>query len=487
MLDWLVRGAQLIDGTGGPARRVDVGVQRDRIALISEAGQTRAAREVVNADGLVLAPGFIDSHTHDDRLLLRPPTRHPKLLQGVTTVITGNCGISLAPWLMSASDHATPPAPLDILGCDGYSFSEFADYLDEVEAQPPAMNAACLVGHTTLRVAHMNDLDRAATADEAAAMAAALQRAMQAGAFGLSTGVYYPPAKAATADEIIAVGATLHAARGVLTMHLRDEGNGIADAMREGLKIAHRLEVPLVLSHHKLVGIGNHGRSQETLAMVDAASRFQSVCMDCYPYAASSTMLLPERVASSSDVLITWSRADPSAAGRSLFAIARERSENPVDTARSLQPAGAVYFAMHEADVRRILAHPLTMIGSDGLAHDQRPHPRLWGTFARVLGHYARDENLFSLPTAIHKMTGLTASRFGLKDRGVIEVGAYADMVLFDRTRIADRASYADPELASDGINRVWVNGLLACVDGEVVSTSAGKVLRRGELPSPKN
>ena len=178
-------------------------------------------------------------------------------------------------------------------------------------------------------------------------------------------------------------------------------------------------------------------------------------------------------------MLITWSRTDPSAAGKSLFAIARERGENPVDTARRLQPAGAVYFAVHEAAVRRILELPLTMIGSDGLAHDARPRPRLWGTFARVLGHHARDETLFSLPTAIHKMTGLTASRFDPKHRGVIKVGAYADRVLFDPAHIMDGATCADPELASVGIARLWVNGVLACADGDMVSTSAGQLLRR--------
>ncbi len=475
MLDLLIRGAQLIDGTGGPARIADVGVSGDRITAIDTPLKGHAARQIIHADGLVLAPGFIDAHTHDDRLLLQPPARHPKLLQGVTTVITGNCGISLAPLVMDGE----PPAPLDILGSDGYRFSEFAEYLQAVESQPPAVNAACLVGHSTLRVAHMANLDRAATGSEAAAMAAALHRALQAGAFGLSTGLYYPPAKAATAAEIITVGASLQAAQGVLTMHLRDEGDRIVDAMREGLEIAHRLKVPLVLSHHKLVGINNHGRSQETLALIDDAARLQPVCIDCYPYAASSTMLLPERVKSCSDVLITWSRADPAAAGQSLFEMARKRGLSPEDTARSLQPAGAVYFAMNEADVRRILAHPLTMIGSDGLAHDTRPHPRLWGTFARVLGHYARDENLFSLPTAIHKMTGLPASRFGLKNRGVIEVGAYADMVLFDPARMIDRATYADPDAPSEGISKLWVNGVLTCADGEVVSSTAGRLLRR--------
>jgi N-acyl-D-amino-acid deacylase len=214
MLDLLIHGAQLIDGTGAAPRHADVGVQDGRIVWIQDSGrhhraraqaqaQAHAAHQLINADGLVLAPGFIDAHTHDDRLLLRPSTpphpRHPKLLQGVTTVITGNCGISLAPLLC----NTPPPAPLDLLGEDGFVFAEFADYLQALQAQPPALNAACLVGHTTLRVAHMADLQKPATTSEAAAMAASLQRALQAGAFGLSTGVYYPPARAATAEEIM--------------------------------------------------------------------------------------------------------------------------------------------------------------------------------------------------------------------------------------------------------------------------------------------
>jgi N-acyl-D-amino-acid deacylase len=261
-------------------------------------------------------------------------------------------------------------------------------------------------------------------------------------------------------------------------MHLRDEGDAIDAAMQEALHIAQHLQVGLVMSHHKLVGLRNHGRSLHTLGVLERAARLQPVCVDCYPYAASSTMLLPERVKASADVWVTWSRADPSVAGRSLFDIAKERGQDPEQTARDLQPAGAVYFAMDEADVRRILAHPLTMIGSDGLAHDQRPHPRLWGTFARVLGHYARDENLFSLATAVHKMTGLTAARFGLLDRGVLKPGACADMVLFDAARVIDRATYADPEAAPEGIEHVWVNGVLACTRGEVVCADAGRVLR---------
>ena len=313
-------------------------------------------------------------------------------------------------------------------------------------------------------------------------MADDLESALQAGAFGMSTGVYYPPAQSATADELIAVGRPLTAAGGLVTMHIRDEGDAITAALREAFYVGNALGITTVLSHHKLVGTANHGRSIETLGMIDAAAQTQSVCMDCYPYNASSTMLLPARVHQSSDVLVTWSKTEPAAAGRSLFDLARERSQSPEDVARSLQPAGAIYFAMDETDVSRIMSHPLTMIGSDGLAHDVQPHPRLWGTFARVLGHYVRERRLLSLELAIHKMTGLSARRFGLQGRGVLAVGHFADMVIFDEHCVTDRASYQQPTQVSTGIDAVYVNGALACKDGETVNAHAGRVLRNNLL-----
>ena len=387
MLDLIIEGGQLVDGTGAPARRADVGVRDGRIACVGLlAGM--AARQRTKAEGQVVAPGFIDVHTHDDHLLLGPDgALRPKLTQGVTTVITGNCGLSLAPLLAGT---APPPPPLDLLGSGAYRFNSFADYLDAVEATRPEVNAACLVGHSTLRVRYMDNLDRSASHREEEAMKNDLASALQAGALGLSTGVYYPPARSATAQELIAVGQPLKAAGGLVAMHIRDEGAAIDDAMREALAVGRALDVPLVLSHHKLVGTANHGRSVQTLALLEEAARGQQVCIDCYPYTASSTMLFPPRVNQSSDVLISWSQAEPGAAGRSLFAMARERGQTPEETARSLLPAGAIYFAMSEEDVSRILAHPLAMVGSDGLAHDGLPHPRLWGTFPRVLSHYVR-------------------------------------------------------------------------------------------------
>lgn len=478
MLDLVITGGTLVDGSNRPRYRGDVGVRDGRIAAIGDLAGS-AARDRHDATGRIVSPGFIDAHTHDDRLVLETTADayHPKLSQGVTTVIAGNCGISLAPlrWTREA-----PPAPLDLLGRDGWVFERFGDYLDALERSRPAVNTACLVGHSTLRVRHVADLQREADPRECQHMADDLEEALQAGAIGLSTGLYYPPARAASTSEVIAVGAPLQRHGGIITMHLRDEADQIDDALREGFEIGRSLGIDTVLSHHKLIGTRNHGRSPQTLAMIEKAAQGQALCMDCYPYNASSTMLLAARVRQSSQVLVTWSEADPSAAGRSLFALAEERGVSPESLVPALSPAGAVYFAMDEDDVSRILAHPLTMVGSDGLAHDKVPHPRLWGTFPRVLGHYARERRLFSLETAVHKMTGLTARRFGLAGRGLLQEGYAADIAVFDADTIADRATFEHPTAASVGMDAVFVNGALACSQGRTVERHAGQVLRRG-------
>jgi len=476
LLDLIIAGGEVVDGSGALRVRSDIGVQGGRIVALGDLAGAAAHRRV-DATGLVTAPGFIDAHTHDDELLLQPGNEaHPKVLQGVTSVITGNCGVSLAPLV-----HSHPPPPLDVLGPDVFRFASFRAYLDAVEASAPIVNAACLVGHSTLRVAHMAGLERPANESETAAMREALDQALRDGAWGLSTGLYYPTASAATTQEVIALAQPLTAAGGLLTMHIRDEGDHIDAALREAFAVGRALRVPLVLSHHKLVGKRNHGRSVQTLALVEQAAQEQEVCLDCYPYDASSTMLLPSRVDQSRDVMVTWSRPHPEAAGRSLFELATQRNEEPQQTARALAPAGAIYFAMSESDVGRILAHPLAMVGSDGLAHDAHPHPRLWGTFPRVLGRYVREQKLLTLETAVHKMTGLSARRFGLPQRGLIAPGFHADLVTFDPDRILDRATYRDPSLPPEGIHAVYVNGQLACEGGRMTGVRAGRVLRRGD------
>ncbi len=471
--DLLIRNAVIIDGTRRPRYTGDIGVRDGRIAAIGRLGQASAGQKI-DADGKVAAPGFIDAHTHDDRLLGSDPAMTPKVSQGVTSVIAGNCGISLAP-LVAAS----PPPPLDLIDDGGaFRFPDFASFLEELENQPAATNVACLVGHTTLRVAAMSRLDRAATPGETARMQALARAALAAGAIGLSTGTYYPPAAHATTEEIIAVARPLKEYGGRYVTHMRHEDDRIAEAMEETFRIGREVGVPVIISHHKVVGRNNFGRSVETLALLRSAGERQSVCLDCYPYTASSTILRADRIALSSRILITWSRPHPEFAGMDLALAAERLGVTQEQAVARLSPAGGIYFSMDEADVQRILQFDETMVGSDGLPHDVKPHPRLWGTFPRILGHYCRDLGLFPLETAIYKMTGLTARNFGLKERGLLAPGCWADITLFDAAEIGDAASFEAPTQAARGIDSVIVNGVPVWREGRATGARPGRVLR---------
>jgi len=325
----------------------------------------------------------------------------------------------------------------------------------------------------------MDDLDRPATDAEIQVMRHWVDEAMQAGAWGLSSGVFYPPARAATTRELIEVGRPLSAARGHYVSHLRDEGNNILESMAEAFEIGRTLDIRVVLSHHKVVGVCNHGRSTETLEAITQAARSQPVALDCYPYHASSTVLRPEFLHRAKRTQVTWSRPHPEMAGRMLDEVARQWGVSEHEAAERLVPAGAIYYAMDEQDVQRILAYESTMIGSDGIAHDAIPHPRLWGTFPRVLGHYARDLGLFSLETAVHKMTGLPALNFGLKGRGEVAPGAWADLVLFDPETVVDVADFDEPTRPAAGISHVLVNGRVTFTPDQGLSSGAGQALRR--------
>ena len=470
MVDVILRGATVIDGTGRPRYPADVAIAGDRMA---------GAREI-DVSGKIVAPGFVDVHTHDDRALLGSPDMAAKASQGVTTVITGNCGVSLAPLMLERA----PPPPLDLIGdAADYLYPRFADYLEALDRSPPALNAACLVGHSTLRVGAMPELDRAARRDEIAAMGERLQEALDAGAIGLSTGLYYAPAFHAPPAEIEALAARLRPAGAIYTTHMRDEAEHVLDSLEESFAVGRAAGVPAVISHHKTTGVANFGRTAETLPKIAAAMAGQEIGLDAYPYIASSTVLRRERIRDALKVLITWSKAAPEQAGRELAEIARDWGVD-IDTAIArLQPAGAIYWLMDEADVRRVLAFEPTMIGSDGLPHDVHPHPRLWGTFPRVLGHYCREIGLFSLEATVRKMTGLSAERFGLAGRGVVAAGAYADLCVFDADRVIDRASFAEPTLPAAGIEHVFVNGRPVWSEGKPTGERPGRALRRQEMP----
>lgn len=473
--DFCITGAQVIDGTGQPAFRADVGVRGGLIAAVGDL-RANARAETIDAGGLALAPGFIDVHTHDDRALLTPGAMAAKLSQGVTTVVTGNCGLSLAPGNVLGKILA----PLDLIATPEWlRFPTFRDYLDALEANGTAVNAVCLVGHLTLRANVMDDLDREATPDECEAMALMLADALEAGAFGLSTGTFYAPARHASFRELIKVGAPLKARRALYATHMRDEADRIVESLEETFAIGRSLGVRVLISHHKIAGVKNHGRSVETLKLIAAAMEQQPVSLDCYPYNASSTTLKPELVARATRVLVTSSEPHPGQVGRELAEIAGEWACTNEEAAARLMPAGAIYFMMDEADVQRILAFPKTLIGSDGMPHDEHPHPRLWGTFPRVLGHYVREEKLLSLETAVSKMSGMTAQVLGLVGRGLVQPGHAADLVLFDPAAVIDRASFSSPRALSGGIERVWVNGRLSFRDAQVVDARAGQVIRR--------
>jgi N-acyl-D-aspartate/D-glutamate deacylase len=476
--DTLIRNARVFDGSGADAEIADVAIRGDRIVAIGPR-QDLDAPNSIDAEGLALAPGFIDVHTHDDLYALRHPEMMPKISQGVTTVIVGNCGISAAP----VDLNGRLPDPMNLLGeADQFRYPTFSAYVNAIRDAEPAANVAALIGHTALRNNSMDRLDRAATTTEIASMRAQLQEALDHGALGLSTGLAYLSANSATAEEVMELAQPLAAAGAVYATHMRTESDAILDAMNEAFVIGRSARVPVVVSHLKCAGIANWGRSGEVLYAFEAARATQPIGCDCYPYAAGSSTLDLRQVDERVKITITWSAPHPESAGHTLAEIAAQWQVPQLEAARRLQPAGAIYHSINEDDMRRILRHPATMIGSDGLPNDPRPHPRLWGTFPRVLGRYCREEKLFSFAQAIHKMTGMPARRFGLAERGMIREGCYADLTLFDPEKVLDSATFDDPVRPSAGISAVWVNGALAYNAQGPTNQRAGRFVPRGKI-----
>ncbi len=474
--DTLIRNATVLDGSGNDAQLLDIAVHGGRILEIGASFRCNATH-IIEADGLCLAPGFIDVHTHDDTSVIETPTMLPKISQGVTTVIVGNCGISASPVRLKAD----PPDPMNLLGKREYfRYPAFIDYVSALDAARPSVNVAALIGHTSLRNNHMDRLDRTATGEEIQQMRAELAAALASGALGLSSGLAYSSANAASTDEVMSLASALIGARSIYVTHMRTETDAILDAMDEAFRIGHFSESPVVISHLKCAGIANWGRSSEVLNALERARASQHIGCDCYPYAAGSSTLDLKQVDPRVKIEITWSTPFPEAAGRTLADIASAWNLTQVDAARRLQPAGAIYHSIDEDDMRRILAYPATMIGSDGLPWDQHPHPRLWGAFPRVLGRYCRDQKLFSLPQAIHKMTAMPARRFGLAQRGAIAENYWADLVLFNPQTVVDSATFADPVRPAQGIEHVWVNGTLSYTAQGLTGDRAGRFLARG-------
>lgn len=475
-LDWVITNARILDGSGAPAYTADLGIAGGKIAAIGDLSAHTQAAQYVDAQGQILAPGFIDVHTHDDIQVIRTPNMLPKISQGITTVIVGNCGISASPVTLKNN----LPDPMNLLGSkEDFCFPDLATYKQAVNKTAPAVNVAALIGHTALRNNHMDSLDRCATPEEIIAMRKQLREALAQGALGLSSGLAYASAFSSSTDEVKQLAQELNTAGAVYTTHLRTEFDEIITALDEAFEIGEHAQAPVIVSHLKCAGAGNWGRSGEVLQKIEQAAATHPVGCDCYPYSASSSTLDLQQVTSDFDIVITWSKPHPEQGGKKLADIAHEWNTDLLSAAKQLQPAGAVYYGMSEADVQNILAHPLTMVGSDGLPVDPLPHPRLWGAFPRVLGHYSRDLKLFELAEAVRKMTRLSADRFGLDDRGRIEIGAAADLVIFNPNTVKDAATFAQPQQLAEGIEAVWVNGVLTYRDKKITGKRAGKFLEK--------
>ncbi len=492
--DVLIRGARVVDGTGGPSREVDVGVAGERIASVGAPGNA-TAREEIDACGLALAPGFIDVHTHDDFAALVHPDMGFKLRGGVTTCIVGNCGFGPAPFAeaVALAEALTPGIAIE-------PFDGFRGYVDRVAEVRPGANIGVLAGHGTLRLAAIGREPRQPERRELDAMKAQLREAVEAGALGLSTGLIYEPGRYAETEEIAELAAELRGSGALYATHMRDEASGLLRSVREAIAIGASAGIPVQISHLKASGRENWGLVSEALALIEAAqARGESVHADQYPYTAGSTILRAviqndvfSEAASGSgigavrpeDVVVAASTGHPEWEGRTIASLAESFGLSAVDAAHRIEREApgttVVLHMMSETDVETVLRHPATMIGSDGVPTlEGRPHPRLYNSFARVVGHYARDRGLLSLEEAVHRMTGFSAAKFGLEGRGLVEEGAFADLVLFDSERIIDRGTFEDPNCYPDGIAHVFVNGTWAVRDGVLTAERAGHALRR--------
>ena len=500
--DVLITGGTVVDGTGAPAFRADVAVRGDRIVRVSrDALPAGRAARVIDATGMIVAPGFIDLHAHLDPLP-RFPDAESHVRQGVTTALGGPDGGS--PWPLGA-------------------------HLDSMATAGLGMNVAFLVGHNTIRQAVMGMADRAPSAAELDEMRGMVTRAMAEGAFGLSTGLRYLPGTFASTGEVVALSRAAADSGGIYTSHLREEGLGLFEGVAEAIEIGRQARIPVVLTHHKAVGQQMWGASTRTLAMVDSARQAGvDVTVDLYPYTATHTgisVLVPSWALAGGDTAFARRVRDPALRdsvkrgivfnivndrgggdlrrvqfsrvrwmpeleGRTLhdWAVMRgepttlEHGAELVIEAQSRGGANAIYHVLDEGDVERIMRHPQTMIASDGRLSrpgEGHPHPRAYGTFPRVLGRYVRERHVLTLEQAIHKMTGQPAQRIQLRERGRVAPGMFADVVVLDATTVADQATFAAPHQYPVGVHVVVVNGVVAVAGGQLTEARAGRVLKR--------
>jgi N-acyl-D-amino-acid deacylase len=527
MYDILIENGCILDGSGNPWFKGDIGIKDGKIAQIGPLKRKRA-RERMDAKGLIVAPGFIDIHNHSDAVPFVSPREEGRILQGITTEIIGNCGVSLAPVFKETQDllkkYVGPfcfEAPLR------WDWQTLGEFLDRVDERQNLTNMGAWVGHGAIRIAAMGFDNRKPTAEELAKMKELVAQAMDQGAYGLSSGLIYPPGVYSDRAEMTELCKVVAEMGGVYTTHMRNEQDLVIDSVKETITVAERSGVSTIIAHHKTNGRKNWGKSRQTLQLIDEArDRGFDITCDVYPYIAGSTFLwallppwvqeggigkLLERLHSKENrrriqenfihglpgwpnlvegsgwdgILISSCQKNKDLEGKTLRQIADARKAEPADVLFDIllevnADVLMVLFGMSEEDVTNILRHPAAMVGSDAIPSTGKPHPRYFGAFPRVLSKYVREDKVLCLPEAVRKMTSMPAQKLGLRDRGMIREGMWADLVIFDPKTIEDKATFTNPRQYPKGIPYVLVNGQMAVCAGKVTGALAGRVLRKG-------
>ena len=520
MYDLIIKNGRVMDGTGNPWRWADVAVKGGVIAKVGS--QLGDAERVLDAEGQVAAPGFIDIHSHSDIPILVDPRGLSKIHQGVTTEVVGQCGNSAAPMNESVKEYREKYARGMVPDDFTFDWTSMKDYMDRIDRQGAALNIAPVVGHGTVRGNVMGYDNRPPTQEELTEMKRLVAEAMKDGAWGMSTGLIYPPSVYAETPEIVELAKVVAEHRGVYFSHIRGEGATLLDAVKEACEIGHKSNTPVQIAHFKASGRPFWGKTRESLKLVEEyRGRGVDVTFDQYPYTASSTGLtamLPHWMHEGGaeqmlkqlqdeetrsrlrnelnfhlnwdEILVTKAKNNPRYTGKYLNEVAEMMGKDPYDTLFDLlvmedTQVPAVMFGINEEDVQRVMKSPYGMVGSDGSAvcpegvwADSRPHPRLYGTFPRVLGKYVR-EGVLPLQEAVRKMTGAPASRLGFTDRGLIREGYKADITVFDPAEVKDEATFTDPQRYASGIAYVLVNGVPVIDRGKFTGALPGKVLRK--------
>ncbi|MCM3080633.1 N-acyl-D-amino-acid deacylase family protein [Brevibacillus invocatus] len=523
----LLRNCRIYDGTGNTWFAGDIAIDHDRIAGVGNVTGFRADEDI-NVQGNAVAPGFIDIHTHSDNAAFVPHLSKGKIMQGVTTEVIGNCGMSAYP-INPEKIHYLKQYVSSLFGSLEWNWTSLSEFADFSTSLGMVTNLIPLIGHGAVRIAAMGFDNRPPTADEMVHMKQLVQDMMDQGAFGLSSGLIYPPGVYCSTEELVELCKVVQKNKGIYATHMRNESNLVYESVEEAIAIGRDSNIPVQISHHKAAGRINWGKPRKTLPLIrEARSSGIDVDLDLYPYTAGSTLLsatLPpwcheggtqemlrrlkdpdmrnrisvdikngipgwenlSQNAGWDQVFIASVQQNRELEGKSIDEIAKMRGQDPTSTLLDILieengVATMIVFLMSEDDVRYIMHQPETMIGSDGIPDPGKTHPRFFGTFARVLGHYTREEKVLHLEDAIRKMTSFPAKKLGLKDRGIIREGAYADLVVFDPKVVQDIATYDSPSETAAGFSYVFVNGYPVVYNGTFEFVKKGRFIKKGDI-----